>query len=46
MELLARPSSVRTLLLGGLVVLFSILLGSVLLRVVFIGLLLSLTGSS
>ena len=43
LELLARPSSVRTLLLGGLVVLFSILLGSVLLRVVFVGLLSSLT---
>ena len=43
LELLARPSSVR--ILGGFVVLFSSLLGSVLLRVVFIGLLSSLTGS-
>ena len=45
LELLARPSSIRTLLLSGFVVLFSILWDSVLLRVVFIGLLSSLTGS-
>ena len=39
LELLARPSSIRTLLLSGFVVLFNILLGSVLLRVVFVRLL-------
>ena len=38
-ELLARPSSLRILLLSGFVVLFSILQGSVLLKVVFVGLL-------
>ena len=45
LELLARPSSIRTLLLSGFVILFSLLYGSVLLRVVFVGLLSSLTGS-
>ena len=47
LELLARPSSItsiRTLLIG-FVVLLSILLDSVLLRVVFVGLLSDLTGS-
>ena len=43
LELLARPSSVRTLPLSDFVVPFSILKGSVLLRVVFIGLLSDLT---
>ena len=45
MRLLARPSSIRTLLLSGFVVLFRILWGSFLLRVVFVGLLSSVTGS-
>ena len=44
LECLARPSSVRTLLFSGFVVLFSIL-STVLLRVVFVRLLSSLTGS-
>ena len=44
LELLARPSSVRTPLLSCFV-LFSILQGSVLFRVVFVGLLFSLIGS-
>ena len=44
LELLARPSSIRTLLLSGFVILFSILWGSVL-RVVFIGLLSDLNAS-
>ena len=47
LELLARPSSItsiRTLLLSGFVVLLSILLDSVLVRVVFVGLLSNLTG--
>ena len=47
LELLARPSSIISIrtLLSGFVVLLSILLDSVLLRVVFIGLLSDLTGS-
>ena len=47
LELLARPSSITSIrtLLSGFVVLLSILLDSVLLRVVFIGLLSDLTGS-
>ena len=45
LELLARLFSIRTLLLTGFVVLCSHLYGSVLLRVVFIGLLSSFTGS-
>ena len=45
LELSAWPSSTRTLLLSGFVVHFSILEGAVLLRVVFVGLLSSLTGS-
>ena len=47
LELLARPSSItsiRTLLLSGFVVLLSILLDSVLVRVVFVGLHSNLTG--
>ena len=44
LELFARPS-IRTLLLSDSVVLFSILLDSVLLRVVFVGFLSSLTVS-
>ena len=45
LELLARPSSIRTLLVNGFVVLFGILLGSVLLRVVLVGLLSDLNAS-
>ena len=45
LELVARPSSIRTLLLSGFVVLSSILYGSVLLSVVFIGLLSDLNAS-
>ena len=47
LELLARPSSITSIrtLLSGFVVLLSILLDSVLLRVVFVGLLSDLTGS-
>ena len=45
LELLARLFSIRTLLLTGFVVLCSHLQGSVLLRVVFVGLLSNLTGS-
>ena len=47
LELLARPSSVTSIrtLLSGFVVLLSILLDSVLLRVVFVALLSDLTGS-
>ena len=44
LELLARPSSIR-ILLSGFVVLFSILWGSVLLRVVFAGLLSDMNAS-
>ena len=44
-SLFARPSSIRTLLLSDSVALFSILLDSVLLRVVFVGFLSSLTVS-
>ena len=47
LELLARPSSItsiRTLLLSGFVVVLSILVHSVLVRVVFVGLLSNLTG--
>ena len=40
-----RLSSIRTVLLSGFVVLFSHLEGSVLLRIVFIGLLSNLSGS-
>ena len=49
LELLARPSSITSIsirtLLSGFVVLLSILLDSVILRVVFVGLLSDLTGS-
>ena len=45
LELLARLSSIRILLISGFVVLFSILWGSVLPRVVFVGLLSDMNAS-